>query len=57
MGPWTMCDEIDKHVTTMVNHVFDNGMREDEYKEILEDDIVKRPQAAGVIAESRCKKG
>ena len=28
-------DEIDKHVATIVNHVFDSGMREDEFKEIL----------------------
>ncbi|MPC48282.1 hypothetical protein E2C01_042050 [Portunus trituberculatus] len=28
---------IDKHVADMVNHVFDNGLREEEYKQILDD--------------------
>ena len=25
--------EIDKHAADMVNHVFDNGMREEEYRD------------------------
>ena len=47
-------DEIDKHIVTMVNHVFDNGMQKDEYKEILEDDIVKRPSNCQALALVEC---
>ena len=32
---------IDRHVAGMVNHVFDNSLREKEYKEILEDVATK----------------
>ena len=47
-------NEIDKHVATMVNHVIDNGMQEDEYKEILEDDIFNRPSNCQALAPVEC---
>ena len=43
-------DGIDKSVAEMVNHVFDSGMRDDEYKEILEADVVKRPSNCLALA-------
>ncbi|MPC66418.1 hypothetical protein E2C01_060565 [Portunus trituberculatus] len=33
---------IDKHVADMVNHVFDNGLREEKYIEILDDVATKK---------------
>ncbi|MPC51868.1 hypothetical protein E2C01_045723 [Portunus trituberculatus] len=41
---------IDKHVHYMVNHVFDNGLREEEYKEILDDVAAKRPDNCHALA-------
>ncbi|MPC66908.1 hypothetical protein E2C01_061063 [Portunus trituberculatus] len=36
------CD-VDKHVADMVNQLFDHGMREDSYKEVVEHKSTKRP--------------
>ncbi|MPC62364.1 hypothetical protein E2C01_056447 [Portunus trituberculatus] len=47
-------DGIDKHVADMVNHVFDCGMHEDEYKEIMEADVVKRLSNCLVLAPVEC---
>lgn len=42
-GPqMTAQGEIDKQVANMLNHLFDNSLREEDYKDILEDDITKR---------------
>ncbi|MPC54872.1 hypothetical protein E2C01_048800 [Portunus trituberculatus] len=44
---------IDKHVAD-VNHVFDNGLREEEYKEILDDVATKRPDNCHALAPVNC---
>ena len=46
--------EVDKPVADMVNHVFVCGMREDEYREILEADVVKRPSNCPALAPIEC---
>ena len=38
----------------MVNHLFDNGMRDDEYKEILDDEITNRPRNCHALAPAEC---
>ncbi|MPC66283.1 hypothetical protein E2C01_060430 [Portunus trituberculatus] len=45
---------IDKHVTAMVNHVFDNSLREEEYKEILDDVATKSPGNCHALAPVDC---
>lgn len=56
-GPVDDCtDGIDKSVADMVNHVFDSGMRDDEYKEIMEADVVKRPSNCPALAPVECNK-
>ncbi|XP_071539209.1 LOW QUALITY PROTEIN: uncharacterized protein [Panulirus ornatus] len=47
-------DGIDQHVADMVNHVFAHGLREEEYKEILEDDAAKRPDNCHALAPVDC---
>ncbi|MPC48717.1 hypothetical protein E2C01_042499 [Portunus trituberculatus] len=43
-GPTDMVSaDIDHRVAEMVNFLFDNGLREEDYKAICEDEIVKRP--------------
>ena len=46
--------EIDGRVADMVNYVFDNGLREEEYKEILEDDATKRPSNCEALSPVEC---
>ena len=41
--------KFDGQVADMVNHMFDNGLRE-EYKEILNDDSTKRPNNCHALA-------
>ncbi|KAK3889262.1 hypothetical protein Pcinc_006828 [Petrolisthes cinctipes] len=36
-------EDIDSQVAKMVNYLFDNEMREEDYKNILEDEVTKRP--------------
>lgn len=45
---------IDGQVADMVNQVFDNGLREEEYKEILDDDSTKRPANCPALAPVEC---
>ncbi|XP_045104750.1 uncharacterized protein LOC123500137 [Portunus trituberculatus] len=45
---------IDKHVADMVNHSFDNGLREEKYKEILDDVATKRPDNCHALAPVDC---
>ncbi|MPC66652.1 hypothetical protein E2C01_060802 [Portunus trituberculatus] len=47
-------DGIDKHVADKVNRVFDCGICEDEYKEIMEADVVKRPSNCPALAPVEC---
>ncbi|MPC76523.1 hypothetical protein E2C01_070939 [Portunus trituberculatus] len=47
-------DGIDKHVADIVDHVFDCGMREDKYKEIMEADVVNRPSNCPALAPVEC---
>ena len=37
-----------------MNHMFDNGLREEEYKEILNDDSTKRPSNCHAFAPVEC---
>ncbi|XP_050706773.1 uncharacterized protein LOC126992160 [Eriocheir sinensis] len=46
--------DIDKQVADMVNHVFDNGLRDEEYKEILDDDSARRPGNCHALAPVDC---
>lgn len=46
--------DIDGQVADMVNHVFDNGLRDEEYKEILEDDAIKRPSNCEALSPVEC---
>ena len=39
-------EELEKEVAEMVNHLFVNGMREEDYKDIMEDDVTLRPSTA-----------
>lgn len=47
-------EEIDKQVAAMVNHLFVNGMREEDYKDILEDGITKRPSNCQALSPVEC---
>ena len=49
-----LSDGIDNNVADMVNHVFESGMRDDEYKEIMEADVVKRPSNCPALAPVEC---
>ncbi|KAK3894845.1 hypothetical protein Pcinc_001419 [Petrolisthes cinctipes] len=54
-GPTEYISEnIEKQVANMVNHLFDNGMRDDDYKDILTDDITKRPSNCHAFAPVEC---
>lgn len=46
--------DIDPKVAEMVNFVFDFGLREDDYKAICEDDVVKRPGNCSALAPVAC---
>ena len=37
-------EDLDKQVAAMVNYLFENGMREEDYKDILEDEITQKAQ-------------
>ena len=45
---------IDSRVAEMVNFLFDNGMREEDYKAICEDEAVKRPDNCHALAPVDC---
>ncbi|MPC47180.1 hypothetical protein E2C01_040918 [Portunus trituberculatus] len=45
---------IDKYVANMVNCVFGSGLREEEYKEILDDVATKRPDNCHALAPMDC---
>ncbi|MPC43002.1 hypothetical protein E2C01_036637 [Portunus trituberculatus] len=49
-----MAAEIDGRVAAMVNRIFDNGLREEEYKEILKDDAAKRPSNCEALSRVEC---
>lgn len=46
--------DINKQVADIVNHVFDNGLRDEEYKEISDDDSAKRPGNCYALAPVEC---
>ena len=52
--PETVSAEIDKSLADMVNFIFDNGLREEDYKSIYEDEIVKRPSNRPALAPVEC---
>ena len=47
-------EDLDKQVAAMVNHLFENGMREEDYKDILEDEITKRPSNYQALTPVEC---
>ena len=46
--------KIDGQVADMVNQMFDNGLREEEYKEILNDDSTKKHSNCHALAIVEC---
>ena len=46
--------DIDGQVADMVNHMFDHGLWEEDYKEILDDDSTKRPWNCHALAPVEC---
>lgn len=50
----TVVADIDHRVADMVNYLFDNGMRDEDYKAICEDEIVKRPNNCHALAPVEC---
>ncbi|KAK3890226.1 hypothetical protein Pcinc_005793 [Petrolisthes cinctipes] len=47
-------EDIDSQVANMVNYLFDNGMREEDYKNILEDEVTKRPSNCKALVPVEC---
>ena len=47
-------EEIDMHVTEMVNYLLDYGMRDEDNKLNLEDDITKRPTNFEALSPMEC---
>lgn len=52
--PDTVSEDIDAKVADMVNHLFSKGMRADEYQQVFEDDLVKRPNNCQALAPVEC---
>ena len=52
--PEITSEDIDRQVAEMVNFLFTNGMRGDDYKRICEDDVVKRPKNCHALAPVEC---
>ena len=52
--PDTVTADIDRRVAEMVNFLFDNGMREEDYKAICEDVSVMRPDNCHALAPVDC---
>lgn len=46
--------DVDTYVADMVNHLFDHGMRTEDYKDVLEDDITKRPNNCLALDPVEC---
>lgn len=46
--------DIDPRVAEMVNFLFEKGMREDDYKAVCEDEVVKRPHNCPALAPVDC---
>ena len=46
--------KIDGQVADMVNQMFDNGLREEEYKEIFNDDSTKKHSNCHALALVEC---
>ncbi|MPC71047.1 hypothetical protein E2C01_065315 [Portunus trituberculatus] len=51
---YSVSADIDHRVAEMVNFLFDNGLREEDYKAICEDEIVKRPNNFHALASVEC---
>ena len=49
-------EELDKEVAAMVNHLFVNGMREEDYKDIMDDDVTLRPSNCHALTKVDCNK-
>ena len=38
----SVSEDLDKEVTAMVNHLFISGMRDEDYKAVMEDEVTLR---------------
>ena len=55
LGPRdSVSEDIDQQVAGMVNHLFGNGMQEEDYKAISEDDITRQPNNCPALAPVEC---
>ncbi len=52
--PETILDEIDSKVGDMINFLFDNGLREDDYRSVCEDEIVMTPSSCLALVPVEC---
>lgn len=52
--PELASEEIDPQVAEMVNFLFNISMRDEDYKDIREDDIIKRPTICHALALVEC---
>lgn len=43
-----------KQIADMVNYVFDISLQEEEYKEIIENNAIKRPDNCHALAPVKC---
>lgn len=49
-----VAEAIDNQVADMVNHLFDNGMRDEDYKDIMEDECTLRPSNCHALTPVEC---
>lgn len=47
-------EELDKEIAAMVNHLFINGMKQEDYKDIVEDDVTLRPSNCHALTQVEC---
>ena len=52
--PDTVSEDVDQQVADMVNFLFTNGMRGEDYKLICEDTVVQRPNNCHALAPVEC---
>lgn len=52
----SVSDDLDKEIADMVNHLFINGMKQEDYKDIVEDDVTLRPSNCHALAPVDCNR-
>ena len=50
----TVSKELDEEIAAMVNHLFINGMRQEDYKAIVEDEVTFRPRNCHALTQVDC---